>query len=104
MGTTQNLTYYKLRKKDDPLLFVRGTPMYQSYDSKGRVFQSLGAIRTFITGVMSSDGSYNKYTSGSVHKNRVADWEVVEYEIVERETKAIHEIITAKKLKELLMK
>ena len=104
MGTTQNLTYYKLRKKDDPSLFVKGTPMYQSYDSKGRVFQSLGAIRTFITSVMSSDGSYNKYTSGSGNKNRVADWEVVEYEIVEREVKGIHEIITAKKLKELLMK
>lgn len=102
MGTTQNLTYYKLRKKDDPSLFVKGTPMYQSYDSKGRVFQSLGAIRTFITGVISSDESSNKHSN--YHKNRVADWEVVEYEIVERETKAIHEIITAKKLKELLMK
>lgn len=102
MGTTENLTYYKLRSKDTPELFVKGTPHYQSLDKKGRVFQTLGALRTFITGVISIDDAYNQ--NSKRHHNRISEWEVVEYEIVEREVKGIHEIITAKKLKELIMK
>ena len=105
MGEAKNVnTYYKLRYKDDPEKFVNGTPAYQSFDKTGRIFQSLGQLRTFLTGVMSSDGSYNKYSSGGVHKNRVADWEVVELEMIVKEVKAVHEVITAKKLKELIMR
>jgi len=90
--------YYKIRKKDDPDLFVSGTPFYQSYDKTGRIFQSLGRLRTFVTSVMTSD---SRSDSG---RNRVADWEVIELEMVIKDVKGIHEIITAKKLKELLMK
>lgn len=94
--------YYKIRSKENPEMFVKGTPVYQSYDRTGRIFQSLGHLRTFITGVMSVDSSYNK--DSSRHKNRVGEWEVVELEMVVKEVKGIHEVITAKKLKELIMK
>ena len=94
--------FYKIRKKDDPEMFVKGTPYYQSYDSNGRIFQTLGALRTFLTGVMSSDSHYNR--ESSYQKNRVAEWEVVELEMLVKDVKGIHEVITAKKLKELLMK
>ena len=95
------MIYYKIRYKDDPEKYIKGTPAYQSFDATGRTFQSLGALRTFITGVMNVDASYTK---NGVSKNRVADWEIVELEVIEKDVKAIHEVITAKKLKELIMK
>ena len=96
------MIYYKIRYKDNPELYIKGTPMYQSSDKTGRIFQSLGQLRTFLTGVMNSDASNAKH--GGTPRNRVAEWEVVELEMVVRETKNVHEVFTAKKIKELLMK
>lgn len=96
------ITYYKIRKKDDPEWYVKGTPAYQSYDKTGRTFQTLGQLRTFLTGVMNSDTWNTKH--GGASQNRVANWEVVELEVTEKAVKGIHEVITAKKIKELLMK
>lgn len=91
-------TYYKIRKKDDPEMFVKGTPYYLSYDKTGRIFQKIGQLRTFLTSVMNADHR------GDESRNRVADWEVVELEMIERDVKGVHEVITAKRLKELIMK
>jgi hypothetical protein len=96
------MIYYKIRKKDDPEQYVRGTPVYLSYDKAGRIFQTLGQLRTFLTGVMKSDGYHNRDTNNP--RNRVADWEVVELEMVINSVKGVHEVLTAKKIKELLMK
>ena len=95
-------TYYKIRYKDDPEKYIKGTPAYQSYDKTGRIFQSLGQLRTFLTGVMNNDSWYSK--KDETYHNRVAEWEVVELEMVVKEVKGVHEVITAKKLKELIMK
>jgi hypothetical protein len=95
-------TYYKIRYKDDPEKYIKGTPAYQSFDKSGRIFQTLGQLRSFLTGVMNNDSYYTR--KGDTSHNRVADWEVVEYELTEKEVKGIHEVITAKKLKELLMR
>jgi len=92
------MIYYKIRKKDDPEMYVSGTPYYQSYDKTGRIFQKIGQLRTFLTGVMNSD------SRGDNKRNRVADWEVVELEMIVKDVKAVHEVITAKKLKELIMR
>ena len=89
-------TFYKIRYKDDPEKYIKGTPAYQSFDKSGRTFQTLGQLRTFLTGVMKVDEDRER--------NRVANWEVVELEMVEKDVKDIHEVITAKKLKELIMK
>lgn len=93
---------YKIRYKDNPELYIKGTPAYQSCDKTGRIFQTLGQLRTFLTGVMNQDSFYVK--KGDKPRNRVAEWEVVEFEMVEKDIKGVHEVITAKKLKELLMK
>lgn len=90
-------TYYKLRYKDDPEKYVKGTPMYHSYDKTGRIFQSLGNLRSFLTGVMNDDARFKE-------RNCVAEWEVVELEMVIKDTKDVHEVFTAKKIKELLMR
>lgn len=88
------MIYYKIRKKSDPELFVRGTPMYHKFDNTGRIFQKLGHLRTFLTGVM-----------GHPYKEiDISDWEIVELEMVVKEVKNVHEVLTPKKIKELLLK
>jgi hypothetical protein len=89
--------YYKIRYKDDPEKYVKGTPYYQSYDKTGRIFQTLGQLRTFLTGVMNADGRL-------AEQNRVSEWEVVELEMVVKEVKGVHEVITPKKLMSLIKK
>ena len=93
---------YKIRYKNDTEKYVKGTPAYQSSDKTGRIFSSLGQLRTFLTGVMNNDSWYAR--KGETPRNRVADWEVVELEMVIKDVKGVHEVITAKKLKELIMK
>jgi len=83
-------------------MYVSGTPVYQSYDKTGRIFQKIGQLRTFLTGVMNSDSYYSR--KGNTPRNRVAEWEVVELEMIVKDVKGVHEVITAKKLKELIMK
>jgi hypothetical protein len=80
---------YKIRSKANPELFVAGTPSYNSYEKTGRIFQTLGKLRSFLTVVMNSEHRSSK----------ISEWEVVEVEMVVKEVKAIHEVLTAKKLK-----
>jgi glutaredoxin-related protein len=101
MGDTKTVMY-KIRRKDNPELFLKGTPTYLSYDKSGRIFQTLGKLRTFLTNVMSADSSEHRRFKSNI--NRVADWEVVEIEMVVTEVKQIHEVISPKKLMELLKK
>lgn len=93
--------FYKIRYKDDPEKYIKGTPGYQSVDKSGRTFQTIGALRTFLTGVMNIDASYTK--QGGT-RNRLADWEIVELEVSEKSVKAVHEVISPKKLMDLLKK
>lgn len=86
------MIYYKIRKKSDPTQYVKGTPYYLSYDKSGRIFQTMGRLRSFITIVMDD---YRR-------SHDISDWEIVELEMVIKEVKGVHEVITAKKLKELL--
>lgn len=88
------MIYYKIRLKSDPELYVKGTPVYHSTDNTGRIFQKIGQLRSFLTQVMNS--SYRKVD--------LSNWEVVELEMVVKDTKAVHEVLTAKRIKELLMK
>ena len=96
------MIYYKIRYKDDKEKYVKGTPAYQSSDKTGRIFQTLGQLRSFLTGVMNSDAFYAR--KGETPRNRLAEWEVVELEMVIKEVKGVHEVITQKKLIELLTK
>jgi hypothetical protein len=93
---------YKLRYKDNPELFVKGTPAYLSYDKSGRIFQTLGQLRTFLTNVMSDDSAENRRFNSNT--NRLSLWDVVEIEMVVKEVKGVHEVISPKKLVELLQK
>jgi hypothetical protein len=88
------MIYYKIRSKDNPERYVTGTPTYNSYAESGRIFQKIGQLRTFLTLVMNDKYRFHK----------ISEWEVVEIEMVIKEVKGVHEVITQKKLIELLTK
>lgn len=101
MGEAKTVMY-KLRYKDNPELFVKGTPAYLSYDKSGRIFQTLGQLRTFLTSIMSADDRINRIDK--TNRNRLSLWDVVEFEMVVKEVKHVNDVITKKKLIELLKK
>lgn len=83
--------YYKIRHKETGL-YVKGTPAYLSYDATGRIFQKIGQLRAFLTGVMN-----NKWKSESVN-----NWEILELETVIKDTKEIIDVIDKKKILQML--
>lgn len=85
-------TYYKIRHKETGL-FVKGTPHYLSYDGTGRIFQKIGGIRAFLTGIMNR--RYGLPLNFS-------DLEIVELETVVKNTKELIDVIDPKKIVEIL--
>lgn len=84
---------YMIRHKHDPSKYFRGTPTYGSYGKEGRIFRSIGQLRTFITSCMN-----NRYSRS------LDEMIVVEYDLIEGGTKEVHEIVTPKRLVELITK
>ena len=83
---------YKIKTKNTAL-YLKGTPLYISYDKIGRIFHSLGKLRTFISLAIKSDHNV---------KNHVPNWEIVELELTENKVYQVHEIVTPEKIVELL--
>lgn len=80
---------YKIRHKDKQDKFLSGTPTYHSWHKDGRVFPTLGKLRTFLTNSI----KYNRLSS---------DWEVVEFELTELSIKGVHEMIKPEQLIKVL--
>ena len=87
------LTYYKIRSKKNPKMFRKADG---SWNTSGKVYDTLGKLRTTITNNMNS---YSDYT-----RKQVQDWEIVEYEVRVKEVKHLAEVIDPKKIFELLGK
>lgn len=90
-----SMIYYKIRLKNEPDKYVKGTPAYLGYDQVGRIFQKIGQLRSFITQVM------NRSRGSPID---LSTWEVVELEMVVKQTKNVHELMSTKKIIELLKK
>lgn len=88
-----SMIYYKIRKKGHPDLF-RTKDGY--WNKSGKVYDTLGKLRTTIT--LSMNSSYSSVCE------QVNDWEIVEFEVVEKEVKQVHEVIKPERLVELLGK
>ena len=87
------VTYYKIYSKTRDK-YIAGTPGYHSWTVAGRLFPSIGKLRAFITSAIKVNqygGSYN-----------FGDWEVREYTLELKESKELSQIVTPKKLMELL--
>lgn len=96
--------YYKIRHKVTGN-FCRGSSYANaagnnSYWTKtGKTWDTLGKLRAFITMHLRKVG-YNGYVINE--GTNMADWEVIEYKVIETDAKGIHEIIDPKKLIQLL--
>lgn len=83
-------TVFKILKKGTET-YLKGTPAYNSYDKSGRIFQSIGKLRAFLTSCV----RYNRPMS---------DWLVIEYDLTVKETKSVSDVVTAKTLVKILTK
>jgi hypothetical protein len=87
------MIYYKIRSKTNPDLFRKADG---SWNKSGKVYDTLGKLRTTITLNMNSQSSYTR--------EKVRDWEIVEYEVRVKEVKHLADVIDPKKIFELLGK
>ena len=87
------MIYYKIRKKSDPEMFRKADG---TWNTAGKVYDTLGKLRATITNNMNS---YSEYT-----REKVKDWEIVEYEVRVREVKQLIDIVDPKKVWDLLKK
>ena len=85
------LTYYKIRKKSDPELFRKADG---TWNRSGKVYDTLGKLRSTITMHMNS-----YYDS---QREKLQDWEIVEFEVTVKEVKQLIDIVDPKKVWELL--
>ena len=86
-----SLTYYKIRSKKNPELFRKADG---SWNSSGKVYDTLGKLRSLITSRMNSTSDY--------HRQQLHDWEFVEYEVTVKEVRQLIDIIDKKKIWEML--
>ena len=88
-----NLTYYKIRKKSDPTQFRKSDG---TWNQSGKVYDTLGKLRTVITQHMNSRSEY--------HRSQIQDWEFVEYEVSVKEVKQLIDVVKPERVWELLKK
>lgn len=85
-------THYKIRRKGYNM-YSKGT-MYYQWSDKGKTFDTLGKLRSYITRCIKSD--YMRQFLG--------EFEVVELTVEQTAVKGLHEIVKPEKLMELLKK
>ena len=85
------LTYYKIRNKKNPELFRKADG---SWNTSGKVYDTLGKLRAIITQHMNSTSDY--------YREKIQDWEFVEYEVSVKEVKQLIDVVDKKKIFELL--
>ena len=87
------LTYYKIRSKKNPELFRKADG---SWNTSGKVYDTLGKLRATITNKMNSYSDYSRA--------ELQDWEFVEYEVRVKEVKQLIDIVKPERVWDLLKK
>jgi len=83
--------YYKIRRKSDPTQFRKSDG---SWNTSGKVYDTLGKLRAVITQHMNSYSDYER--------QKIQDWEIVEFEVRVREVKQLVDVVDPKKVWNLL--
>jgi hypothetical protein len=86
------VTYYVIRNKETGL-YIKGTPRYHQWFKEPRLFTTIGRLRGFISLIIKMREFRNVDMS---------QWIVDEMVMTATNSKEIHEIITGKKMMELL--
>lgn len=82
---------YRIKQKNIDL-YVKGTPYYTSYDNFGRLFSTLGKVRTFITHSLKIPR----------RRDEALNWEIISYRLEVDKVAQVHEIIKPEKIVEML--
>lgn len=90
------MIFYKIRSKSTGKFRMKGGEPH--WNKTGKTFETLGRLRQMISNCM----TYNSYKRGPL--NDFSDWEIIEYEVIEKDVKGVHEIIKPEKVMELLKK
>ena len=85
------MIYYKIRKKSDPTMFRKADG---SWNQSGKVYDTLGKLRATITMNMNSSSEYVR--------EKVQDWEFIEYEVRIKEVRQLIDVVDKKKVWEML--
>ena len=85
------MIYYKIRNRNTGLYHKGGT--YSHWSKNGKTWTTLGQLRTMLT--MNTPRPYNRGQD-------MTDWEIVEYEVIEKSVKMPHEVMDPKKILNLL--
>jgi hypothetical protein len=87
------MIYYKIRSKKNPAMFRKADG---TWNKSGKVYDTLGKLRSCISSNMNSG-----YAGA---REQVNNWEFIEYEVVEKSVKQLHEVVDPIKLFTLLAK
>jgi hypothetical protein len=93
------VTYYVIRNKTTGQ-YIKGTPAYHSWSVDPRLFPSIGRLRGFISSVLRLNKAQRERWPQLC--DDVSTWVVDEMVLTVAETKELHEIVTGRKLMELL--
>lgn len=92
------MIFYKIRSKSTGLYRCAGGE--PKWTKSGKVFDTLGKIRLFVTNCI----NHNQHYAHGRLVNDFSDWQVVEYEANENEIKDVHEILKAETIIKMLKK
>lgn len=87
------ITYYKIRSRQNPELYRKADG---TWNKSGKVYDTIGKLRSLLTHTIN-----NQYEGG---RNRIGDWEIVEYEVRESQVKSVNDMIRPDQLVKLLKK
>jgi len=93
------IKYYVIRNRDTGR-YIKGTPAYHAWSADPRLFPTIGRLRGFVSSVL----RLNKHRRE--HWPQLCDdlstWVIDEMVLTATDTKELHEIVTGKKMMELL--
>ena len=92
------ISYYVIRNKETGQ-YIRGTPSYHKWSVDPRLFPSIGQLRSFITAVLTYNKDRREWAYMCVD---ISQWVVDEMTLTVTATKELHQVVTAKKMMELL--
>ena len=93
------ISYYVIRHKETGQ-YIKGTPAYHGWSADPRLFPTIGRLRGFVSSVLRSNK--NRRERWPQLCDDLSTWVVDEMVLTQTDTKELHEIVTGKKLMELL--
>ena len=93
------IKYYTIRNQTTGL-YVRGTPAYHAWSAEPRLFHSIGRLRGFITSVIRINKARRERWPQLC--TDVSTWVIDEMVLTPINTQELHQVVTPKKMMELL--